>query len=51
MGLNELDCAALLIASIIHDFKHPGINNGFLINSCDMLALTYNGISNFMIII
>jgi hypothetical protein len=31
-----------LVAAIIHDFRHPGYTNQFMINSDHELALTYN---------
>mmetsp|Transcript_11132 Transcript_11132/g.16407 ORF Transcript_11132/g.16407 Transcript_11132/m.16407 type:complete len:771 (-) Transcript_11132:42-2354(-) len=31
-----------LVAAIIHDFDHPGLNNPFQINSSSYLALLYN---------
>ncbi|KAJ3026523.1 UNVERIFIED_CONTAM: High affinity cAMP-specific 3',5'-cyclic phosphodiesterase 7A [Siphonaria sp. JEL0065] len=34
-----------LIAAIIHDFMHPGVNNSFLINASDPLALRYNDLA------
>jgi cAMP-specific phosphodiesterase 4 len=40
--LSALDIAAYLIAAIIHDFRHPGVTNGFLQNSANDLALAYN---------
>ncbi len=40
--LDALDVAALLISAIIHDFRHPGVNNGYLTNSQNELALVYN---------
>ena len=43
LRLNDLDCAAFLISAIIHDFKHPGMTNNFLINSKNEIALRYNG--------
>ena len=43
MNLTELDSSALIISAIIHDFKHPGVTNSYLINSKHNLALTYNG--------
>lgn len=36
---------ALMVASVAHDIGHPGVNNNFLINSSDELALRYNDIS------
>ncbi len=41
--LNDLDIAGLLIACIIHDFKHPGVTNAFLVNTGDPIAIKYNG--------
>jgi hypothetical protein len=41
--LNDLDVAALFIACIIHDFKHPGVTNVFLVNKGDKIAIKYNG--------
>lgn len=41
--LNSLDILATLYASVIHDFKHPGFNNGFMINTKSELAYMYNG--------
>ncbi len=43
LKLNDLDICALLISAIIHDFKHPGVTNIFLINSADPIAIKYNG--------
>ena len=34
-----------MIASVAHDIGHPGVNNTFLINSNDELAIRYNDIS------
>jgi hypothetical protein len=41
--LNELDYTSFLIAAIIHDYKHPGLTNGFLMNSRNEVAVKYNG--------
>lgn len=40
--LRPQDVFALLIAAIGHDAAHPGVNNMFLINSCNPLATIYN---------
>ena len=37
-----MDMTSFLIASLIHDFKHFGVNNMFLINSQQKLAIRYN---------
>ncbi|KAJ3108886.1 cAMP-specific 3',5'-cyclic phosphodiesterase 4C [Phlyctochytrium bullatum] len=38
----DLEILSILLAAIIHDFDHPGVNNHFLIASCDRRALLYN---------
>lgn len=43
--LDDIDRLSLIIASLMHDLKHPGRNNAFMINSESDLALTYNDIS------
>jgi hypothetical protein len=43
LKLLNLDIAAFLISAIIHDYKHPGVTNGFLINSKSEIAIRYNG--------
>jgi len=40
--LTHLEIVALLISAICHDFEHPGLNNTFLANTSDSLALRYN---------
>jgi hypothetical protein len=37
-----MDITSFLIASLVHDFKHFGVNNMFLINSQSKLAIRYN---------
>lgn len=41
--LNSLDIASLLTSSIIHDYKHPGYTNQFLINTDHEIAIEFNG--------
>jgi hypothetical protein len=40
--LTDVDIMALVIASISHDIGHGGVNNSFLIQSEDKLAIKYN---------
>jgi hypothetical protein len=42
LDLTSLDLCALFLSCIVHDFKHPGLNNAYLINSRHKIALTYN---------
>jgi len=37
-----MDVMAYLVSAIIHDYKHPGLNNNYLINTKHDIALTYN---------
>lgn len=43
--LTPLEFFALVIAAAIHDFRHPGRNNSFLIHSHNHLALKYSDAS------
>lgn len=45
LDLTSLDLAAFFIANIIHDFKHPGLNNNYQINKKTSIATKYNDIS------
>ena len=40
--LKPYERLALLVASVAHDVGHPGVNNGFLVDSTDPLAMRYN---------
>jgi hypothetical protein len=40
--VTELDILAALIAAIIHDYEHPGLNNAYHINTQSDLAVRYN---------
>ena len=42
---DELMMLACYIAAAIHDYEHGGVNNDFLIQTRDKLAVTYNDIS------
>ena len=43
LALQDIDVFAVLLAAICHDFKHPGYNNIYLVNSKAPLAIRYNG--------
>ena len=43
--ISDLDIMAALLASIIHDFQHPGVNNEFLIRKSHAKAVRYNDMS------
>ena len=45
MKLNDLDIFCMLIASLCHDYKHPGTNNLYQINTRSKYALRYNDTS------
>lgn len=38
----DLEVFALMVAAIGHDMDHPGVNNAYLVNKSDQLALRYN---------
>ena len=40
--MNALHIAALLLAAIVHDYKHPGVNNAYLFITGAKLAIRYN---------
>lgn len=45
MDLTILDLSGFFIAAIIHDYKHPGLNNNYHINKRTELSRRYNDIS------
>jgi cAMP-specific phosphodiesterase 4 len=40
--LSDSEMYALLVAALCHDMGHPGLNNAFLVESKDALAIRYN---------
>jgi cAMP-specific phosphodiesterase 4 len=45
LRLPAADKFALLVAALSHDLEHPGVNNAFLVQRRDALALRYNDAS------
>ncbi len=45
MRLTDLDIFAMLIGALCHDYKHPGTNNLFHINTQSKYAIRYNDTS------
>jgi hypothetical protein len=43
--LNQLSKCALFLSCICHDYKHPGVNNNFLKDTRNSLAIKYNDTS------
>ena len=43
--MGPLHVASLLLAAIVHDYKHPGLTNSFLFMTGDKLAVRYNDCS------
>lgn len=43
--LQDVEALALLLGALVHDFKHRGRSNAFLIKTNANLALVYNDIS------
>lgn len=44
LKLKSIDNISLLLSCIVHDFKHPGLNNMYHINAKTFYAVRYNGI-------
>lgn len=42
LDLSPLELAGSYIAAAIHDYDHPGVNNGYLVSTRAELALRYN---------
>ena len=42
VNLDIYNLCALFISCMVHDFKHPGLTNAFLVNTNDEIAIRYN---------
>ena len=42
VNLDIYNLCALFISCMVHDYKHPGLTNAFLINTNDDIAIRYN---------
>ena len=40
--LTDFNATACLVAAAAHDYRHPGVNNTFLVKTSNPLAITYN---------
>ena len=40
--LSQTDALCVLLAAMIHDFRHPGLSNTFLVKTNDKIAIQYN---------
>ena len=45
INLDKLSICALFLSCICHDYKHPGLNNNFLIETNNSIAINYNDVS------
>ena len=45
LRLEKPSICALFLSCICHDFKHPGLNNNYLIETNNLIALNYNDMS------
>ena len=43
--LDTFDILAVFMSCICHDYKHPGVNNNYLIDTNNNIALSYNDLS------
>ena len=40
---DNLEIFSVIIAAACHDYKHPGLNNSYLIENKDPISILYNG--------
>ena len=44
-AISPVECFSVMVAALAHDMDHPGVNNAYLVNVRDSLALSYNDAS------
>jgi len=42
LKLDDIDMASIIVGGAIHDHEHPGVNNVFLVDTLDEIAVRYN---------
>jgi len=42
LKLDDVDMASIIIGGAVHDHEHPGVNNVFLVDTMDEIAVRYN---------
>lgn len=41
--MDDLDLMSIMVAGACHDHEHPGLNNPYLVDMKDDIAIRYNG--------
>ena len=44
-SIDHIETISLFVAACVHDYEHPGVNNVFLVNIQDPIAVRHNDIS------
>jgi hypothetical protein len=42
-NIDELETMSLIVAAACHDHEHGGLNNVYLVEARDQIAIRYNG--------
>ncbi len=50
MQLEGIDILSLYFSALIHDFKHPGVTNNFLVQTNSDISVLYNGKNGHFVI-
>lgn len=43
--LDDIEFASMMIGGACHDHEHPGVNNAYLVENRDDIAIKYNDVS------